>query len=42
MHIRFQISIVGLDIFKGERYEAHCQSTHNIDVPVVTKQEYQV
>ena len=32
--------MVGQDIFTGKKYEETSQTSHNMDVPVVTKTEY--
>lgn len=32
--------MVGLDIFTGKKYEETSQTSHKMDVPVVTKTEY--
>lgn len=41
-HGHAKTNIVALDIFTGRKYEEVSPSTHNIDVPNVSRKEYQL
>ncbi|KAL4462877.1 hypothetical protein ABPG72_011133 [Tetrahymena utriculariae] len=41
-HGHAKATIIGIDIFTGRKYEDSCPTSHNMEIPFVKKQEYQL
>lgn len=41
-HGHAKATIVGIDIFTGKKHEDSCPTSHNMEIPFVKKNEYQV
>ena len=39
-HGHAKVHLTGVDIFTGKKYESVESSSHNVEVPIVTKKEY--
>ena len=41
-HGHAKANITGIDIFTGKKYEDSCPTSHNVEVPNITRIEYQI